>query len=154
MLLVVVATGATVRLTARASAVEHWPGCQPGDAAARRRLPLPAVEFSNRIVAGITILMTLVTWLASRLDAAHADVGALGRAATFLGTFGQAPLGAITVYYDLNPWLVLSHFLLSLVVLTLGVLVALEAWDVRGEAVPSGSDGSGCSSASRAPRSS
>ncbi len=45
----------------------------------------------------------------------------------FLGTVLQAPLGAITVYYHLNPWLVGTHFLLSLVVLALGVLVALEA---------------------------
>jgi heme A synthase len=44
----------------------------------------------------------------------------------FLGTLLQAPLGAITVYYKLNPWLVGTHFLLSIVVLTLGVLVALD----------------------------
>jgi cytochrome c oxidase assembly protein subunit 15 len=45
----------------------------------------------------------------------------------FAGTLGQAPLGAITVYYDLNPWLVLTHLLVSLVVLGLGVVVLLEA---------------------------
>src|SRR5229473_1689936 len=47
--------------------------------------------------------------------------------AVFVGTLGQAPLGAITVYYHLNPWLVISHLLLSLLVLGLGVLVLLEA---------------------------
>ena len=35
----------------------------------------------------------------------------------------------ITIHYKLNPWLVGTHFLLSIVVLALGVLVALEAWD-------------------------
>ena len=45
----------------------------------------------------------------------------------FAGTLAQAPLGAITVYYDLNPYLVISHLLLSLAVLGLGVLVLLEA---------------------------
>src|SRR4029077_12071497 len=49
--------------------------------------------------------------------------------AIFFGTLLQAPLGALTVHFGLNPWLVLSHFLLSLVVLTLGVVLALE---VRG----------------------
>ena len=39
----------------------------------------------------------------------------------------QAPLGAIVVYYDLNPYLVISHLLLSLLVLGLAVLVLLEA---------------------------
>ena len=56
--------------------------------------------------------------------------------ATFLGALAQAPLGAITVYFDLNPWLVLSHFLLSIVLVLLGVIVALEAWDVRSEWLP------------------
>jgi cytochrome c oxidase assembly protein subunit 15 len=53
----------------------------------------------------------------------------------FWGTLAQAPLGALTVHYDLNPWLVMSHFALSLVVLALGLLVALEAWNVRGAPV-------------------
>jgi cytochrome c oxidase assembly protein subunit 15 len=40
------------------------------------------------------------------------------------------------VHFDLNPWLVLSHFVLSVVLLMLGVIVALEAWDIRGESLP------------------
>jgi heme A synthase len=46
---------------------------------------------------------------------------------TFLGTLAQAPLGAITVYAGLNPWLVMSHFMLALVVLAGGVVLAVEA---------------------------
>jgi cytochrome c oxidase assembly protein subunit 15 len=49
--------------------------------------------------------------------------------AVFAGTLAQAPLGAITVYYDLNPYLVISHLLLSLTVLGLGVLTLLAAYD-------------------------
>ncbi len=134
MLIVVVATGTTVRLTGSGLGCEHWPGCQPGQ-------PLPTqgfhsvVEFSNRIVAGITIVVTLATFLASLLTATPAWVRWLA-AGTFVGTFAQAPLGAVTVYYHLNPWLVGSHFLLSLVVLTMGVLVAIEAYGLRGDAVP------------------
>src|SRR5207244_11180743 len=48
--------------------------------------------------------------------------------AVFAGTLAQAPLGAITVYYDLNPYLVISHLLLSLTVLGLGVLTLLSAY--------------------------
>src|ERR1700716_1280464 len=64
MLLVIVATGAPVRLTASGLGCEHWPGCQPGD-------PFPKkgyhsyVEFSNRVVAFFTILTTLVVAVAS-----------------------------------------------------------------------------------------
>ena len=46
---------------------------------------------------------------------------------TFLGTFAQAPLGAVTVHYNLDPYLVVSHLVLALVALALGVLVLLEA---------------------------
>ena len=130
MLLVIIATGATVRLTASGLGCEHWPGCQAGH-------PLPEknyhsyVEFSNRIVAAVTILVTLVTLVAALLARVPVRQRWLA-AGTFAGTLAQAPLGAITVYYHLNPWLVLTHFLLSLVVLTLGVVLALDAWRARG----------------------
>jgi cytochrome c oxidase assembly protein subunit 15 len=124
-----------VRLTGSGLGCRHWPGCTAGD-------PFPNkgyhsyIEFSNRVVAGVTIVVTLATFLGALL-ARHTRPWVRWLAAgTFIGTLGQAPLGAITVYYDLNPWLVLSHFLLSLFVLTLGVLVALEAWALRGDAVP------------------
>ena len=55
----------------------------------------------------------------------------------FVGTLGQAPLGAITVYFHLNPWLVLTHLLLSLAVLGICVVVLIEATrTVRGSAEP------------------
>jgi cytochrome c oxidase assembly protein subunit 15 len=134
MLLVVVATGATVRLTASGLGCESWPGCRD-----RYRLPEKDyhsfVEFSNRVVAATTIFVTLATMivaLRSRLPR-WAKALAVG---TFVGTLAQAPLGALTVHYDLNPWLVMTHFALSLVVVTLGVLLALEAWEVRSASVP------------------
>ena len=137
MLVVIVASGATVRLTGSGLGCEHWPGCQAGD-------PFPDtgyhsyVEFSNRIVATFAILATLATFLASfRVPSIKRWVKWVAGGA-FLGTFLQAPLGAITVYYHLNPYLVGTHFLLSIVVLSLGVLVALEAWNIRGEPVSLG----------------
>src|SRR3954447_18531325 len=134
MLLVVVATGATVRLTASGLGCESWPGCRD-----RYRLPEKDyhsfVEFSNRMIAGVTIVATLLAMIVALRSALPRWAKTLG-VACFVGTLAQAPLGALTVHYDLNPWLVMSHFALSLVVLALGVLLALEAWDVRGAAVP------------------
>src|SRR4051812_27173320 len=136
MLLVVVATGATVRLTASGLGCEHWPGCQPGQ-------PFPEnglhsyVEFGNRLVALLTIVATLVVGIASVFVAGLPRWTKALAWLTFVGTLAQAPLGAVTVYYHLNPWLVLSHFLLSLVVLTIGVFVALEAYGAeRGRTAP------------------
>jgi len=125
MLILIVATGATVRLTGSGLGCEHWPGC------AQRHFEPKSfhsyIEFGNRVFAFFTILLTLVTWIAARRGLRRLAFG------VFFGTLLQAPLGALTVHFHLNPWLVLSHFLLSLVVLTFGVILALEA---RGRTAP------------------
>ena len=128
-------TGATVRLTASGLGCKHWPGCQPGN-------PFPQqgfhsyIEFGNRIVAATVVVVTLAAWLGARLTPSVSTRVRRLALFTFLATFAQAPLGAITVYYGLNPWLVLTHFLLSIVVLATAVLILLEAWDAPVEAVP------------------
>jgi len=135
MLLVIVATGATVRLTASGLGCEHWPGCQPGD-------PFPDkgyhsyVEFSNRLVAFVTIIATLATWIGSLLNPVVGRGVRWLAGGVFAGTLAQAPLGAITVYFHLNPWLVITHLLLSLVVLGGGVVVALSTFAEPRPAVP------------------
>jgi len=135
MLTVIVASGATVRLTASGLGCKHWPGCTAGD-------PFPSsgfhsyIEFGNRLVAALTIFAVLAAFVGSLLVASVKPWARVVAGAAFVGTLAQAPLGAITVYYHLDPWLVLSHFLLSILVMTLGVIVVLEAFDIRGEPVP------------------
>jgi cytochrome c oxidase assembly protein subunit 15 len=125
MLLLVVATGATVRLTASGLGCESWPGCED-----RYRLPEQSfhsyVEFGNRVIAFLTILATFVAGVASVFVATLPRWAKALAWLTFVGTLAQAPLGAITIHYHLNPWLVLSHFLLSVVVLGLGIGLAVE----------------------------
>jgi len=118
MLVVIVATGATVRLTGSGLGCEHWPGCQPHHFEPRAYHSF--IEFGNRVVAFFTILVTLATWILAR---GHRKLAAI----VFFGTLAQAPLGALTVHYHLNPWFVLTHFLLSLAVLTLAVILAAVA---------------------------
>jgi heme a synthase len=125
MLVLIVATGATVRLTGSGLGCPHWPTCESTHA-------LPKgyhsdIEFSNRVVSFFTVVSTLALALVAWRTRGLGRSGRLLAAAVFVGTLGQAPLGAITVYYDLNPYLVISHLLLSLTVLGLGVLVLLEA---------------------------
>jgi cytochrome c oxidase assembly protein subunit 15 len=127
-LILIIATGATVRLTGSGLGCRHWPGCQAGDFFPQSaRGYHPYVEFGNRVVASLTVLTTLVLAVASlRARALPGSVKVLAWL-VFAGTLAQAPLGAITIHYDLNPWLVLTHLLVSLVVLGLGVIVLLEA---------------------------
>jgi cytochrome c oxidase assembly protein subunit 15 len=125
MLILIVASGATVRLTGSGLGCEHWPGCQQHHFEPKSFHSY--IEFGNRVFAFFTILATLATWIAARRGLRLLAFG------IFFGTLMQAPLGALTIHFHLNPWLVLSHFLLSLVVLTFGVVLALEA---RGRTVP------------------
>ena len=130
-LYLILITGATVRLTASGLGCDNWPGCQAGQ-------PFPEkgyhsyIEFGNRLVGGITIALTLVAALgAFRVPALPRSVRRLA-VAVFLGTLAQAPLGYLTVRFHLNPYLVISHFLLSAVVLAAAVIVLLRALELRG----------------------
>ncbi len=141
-LILIIATGATVRLTGSGLGCRHWPGCQTNDFFPQSaRGYHPYVEFGNRVVASLTVLTTLVLAVASlRTRALPTSVKGVAWL-VFAGTLAQAPLGAITIHYDLNPWLVLTHLLVSLVVLGLSVIVLLEAARHArggGEALPAG----------------
>src|ERR1051325_8620709 len=98
-LVVIVATGATVRLTGSGLGCEHWPGCRPHHFEPKSFHSY--IEVGNRAIAFGTIMVALATWIFARGFRVLAF-------AVFLGAFLQAPLGAITIHYHLNPWLVLS----------------------------------------------
>ncbi|MBV8561770.1 MAG: COX15/CtaA family protein, partial [Actinobacteria bacterium] len=124
-LVLIVATGATVRLTGSGLGCPHWPTCNAAHA-----LPKgyhSTIEFTNRMISGLVVLTALAlplgAWRTRGLGR-RAKLLALG---VCVGTLAEAPLGAITVYYDLNPWLVISHLVLSLTTLCLAVLTLLEA---------------------------
>ncbi len=104
-LIVIVGTGATVRLTGSGLGCPHWPTCNSTHA-------LPKgyhsdIEFSNRVVSALTVFSTLGLALAAWRTRGARSPRALARDRVFAGTLAQAPLGAITVYYDLNPYLVI-----------------------------------------------
>ena len=124
-LIVIVGTGATVRLTGSGLGCPHWPTCNSTHA-------LPKgyhsdIEFSNRVVSAITVVSTLALAIAAWRTRGLGRRGKVLATIVFAGTLAQAPLGAITVYYDLNPYLVLTHLLLSLTVLGIAMLTLLEA---------------------------
>jgi cytochrome c oxidase assembly protein subunit 15 len=124
-LFVVMATGAIVRLTGSGLGCENWPRC--GDT------PFPAsgvhsyVEFGNRVVALIAILVNIAVAIAARrVDGLPRRTRRLAVAVAAC-TVAQIPLGGLTVMLDLNPYVVMSHFLLALLTIGLAVLVALAA---------------------------
>jgi cytochrome c oxidase assembly protein subunit 15 len=135
VLVVIVASGATVRLTGSGLGCPEWPTCTTQHALPQSYHSY--IEFGNRIVSAVTIFTTLALALAAWFTRGLGRRGRWLATAVFVGTLAQAPLGAITVYYDLNPYLVITHLLLSFTLVSLAVLTLLEATRlVRGEAAP------------------
>ena len=134
---VVVTSGAVVRLTASGLGCDNWPRC--GDKPYPEQGGHAAIEFGNRMVALVGIILTLVTWLASRrVDGLSQRVRTVALV-TALGTIAQIPLGGITVLLDLHPVAVMSHFLLALLVVAGSIVVVIEGWGFdRGLAPPAG----------------
>jgi heme a synthase len=136
-LVLIVATGATVRLTGSGLGCPEWPTCTTQHALPRGYHS--DIEFANRVVSAVTIFTTLALAGAAWRTRGLGRRGRWLATAVFAGTLAQAPLGAITVYYDLNPYLVISHLLLSFTLLALAVLTLLEASRLvrgTGEALP------------------
>src|SRR6476659_287388 len=132
----IVVTGATVRLTSSGLGCESWPGCQAGQ-------PFPEkdfhsfIEFGNRLVGGIVIVATLITAIAAWRVPALPRWLRWTAVGVFAGSFAQAPLGYLTVRFGLNPYLVMSHFLLSAVVLGAAVVLVIGALGLERGTLPS-----------------
>jgi heme a synthase len=127
-LVLIVASGATVRLTGSGL------GCPPVTVdlsacvkAYGARGYHADIEFMNRVLSGITVVAALALAVAAWRTVGLGRGTKLLATGAFLATLGQAPLGAVTVHYHLNPYLVISHLLLALVALFVGVLVLLQA---------------------------
>ena len=136
-LFLVVTSGAFVRLTGSGLGCENWPRCG--------NKPYPEqgfhafVEFGNRMVALVGILLSLTTWLASRRVEGLSRYGRLAALLTFLFAAAQIPLGGVTIMLNLHPLAVMAHFLLGLTVLGLSLVVVVEGWGlVSGFARPAG----------------
>src|SRR5207244_2237959 len=126
-LLVIVPSGAYVRLTASGLGCPDWPLCNGGVLPANASHAL--IEYSNRILSAAVMVVCVVAWLAARgLPGASRSVRGFA-AAIAIASVGQAPLGAVTVLFDLHPLLVASHFLLSMIALAAGTVLALLARD-------------------------
>ena len=121
----IVGTGAAVRLTDSGLGCRAWPGCETGH-------PLPAkdahafVEFGNRLVGGVTIVVTLLAWLAVRRVPGLALWVRRIALAVFLGTLAQATIGLLAIATDLRWPIVMVHLLLSIALLAGATILVLE----------------------------
>ena len=118
----IVLTGAAVRLTGSGLGCPDWPSCY------RRRVTPqvsfhPLVEFSNRLVTvALTVLLVAVVLAALRRRPFRRDLVWLSIALVG-GVIAQAVIGAIAVYTKLNPYVVVLHFLASMVLVAVAVVL-------------------------------
>jgi cytochrome c oxidase assembly protein subunit 15 len=129
-LFLVVTSGAFVRLTGSGLGCENWPRC--GDKPYPEQGYHAFVEFGNRMIALVGILLTLATWLGARKVPGLSRVGRGAALGAFLVAVAQIPMGGITIAVDLHPLAVMTHFLLGLACLGLAAIVVLEAWSALG----------------------
>ncbi len=128
-LFLVITSGAFVRLTGSGLGCENWPSC--GDKPYPEQGFHAFVEFGNRMVALVGIVLTLLTWLASRRVHGLSRGGRWAALGAFLVAVAQIPMGGITIALDLHPLAVMTHFLLGLTAFGLSVIAAFEAWSLR-----------------------
>jgi cytochrome c oxidase assembly protein subunit 15 len=137
VLFLVVTSGAFVRLTGSGLGCDNWPRC--GDKPYPEQGFHAFVEFGNRMVALVGIVLSLVTWLASLRVEGLSRLGRLCALGAFLVAFAQIPMGGITVVLELHPLAVMTHFLLGMTVLGLALAVVVEGWGLlRGLAPAAG----------------
>ncbi len=124
-LTLIVFTGAAVRLTDSGLGCPTWPRCY-----GHLYPPVglhPLIEFGNRALAGFVGVITVVTFvLAFTRQPFRKDLAWLS-ATLPLGVVAQAVLGGFTVREDLAPGFVMSHFLLSMVILIFAFWLAWRA---------------------------
>jgi cytochrome c oxidase assembly protein subunit 15 len=112
-MIVIVLTGAAVRLTGSGLGCPDWPTCFHHRLAGSWSIH-PLIEYGNRMVTIVLVVLVGVTFVAALYkEKRRVDLVVLS-GALILGVVADAVLGAFVVYSKLNPYLVSLHMLLSL----------------------------------------
>src|SRR3982750_1937264 len=132
-LALIVLTGAGVRLTGSGLGCRDWPKCYGGTTP-----PLEShavIEYGNRLLTGFVGFAVIAASVLAFFRRPYRWHLALFGALLPLGVIGQAILGALVVKYHLAPGLVMSHFILSMMLLDASFALAwcsrYEPWERR-----------------------
>ena len=131
-------TGSVVRVTGSGLGCPTWPQCFPGSLVPQPHPEVAAlhqwIEFGNRLLTGLVGLVGLACLVIALLVRPRRRRLILLAAAMPAGVLVQAVLGGITVLAGLAWWTVAVHFLVSMVLVWLAVL--LVAAVTEGDAPP------------------
>lgn len=125
-LVAIVVTGSLVRLTGSGLGCDDWPACNE-----RRFVDVTsghaAIEQVNRLFTGVVAAAVVVAVLASFLVVPRRRIVRWLAVGQVLGVLAQVVIGGVVVLTGLNPWSNMVHFLVSVLLVTLGVLLVDEA---------------------------
>ncbi|WP_307857541.1 COX15/CtaA family protein [Paenarthrobacter sp. DKR-5] len=130
---VLVVTGGAVRLTASGLGCPTWPRCTPDSLVNTPEMGIHGiVEFSNRtltfLLTAVAVAMLVVLW---NLRKERRDL--FGLAIGLLASIpAQAVIGGFSVLTGLNPWVVGLHFLVSMALVALSMLLVNRAYGRTG----------------------
>lgn len=126
----IIITGGAVRLTDSGLGCPEWPRCTADSWVSTPEMGIHGViEFGNRLLTYVLIAISVAMFLAVvRLWRTHRSLVVR----TLIIGFGiplQGVIGGITVWTNLNPWVVALHFLASsaLVLVATGLLTRVNA---------------------------
>jgi len=127
-LVLIVVTGSLVRLSGSGLGCDDWPACNE-----RRFVDVTtghaAIEQVNRLFTGVVAAAVVTVALASWFVRPRRRLLVALAAAQVFGVVVQVVIGGIVVLTGLNPWSNMAHFLVSVVLVTVGVLLVETSRD-------------------------
>jgi cytochrome c oxidase assembly protein subunit 15 len=121
-MIVIVLSGAAVRLTGSGLGCPDWPTCFHDRISGSLSIH-PLIEYTNRMVTVTLVILTGVTFIAALMRSPRRRDLVFLSASLIAGVVADAVLGAFVVYSKLNPWLVSLHMVLSLTMVVLSAVL-------------------------------
>jgi heme a synthase len=125
-----VISGASVRLTESGLGCADWPTCTRSSVTP----PLsfhPIMEFANRMVVSLLVVAVVIAFLGSFLRMQRRKDLVVLSGGLLVGVLAEAGVGALVVYSKLNPYVVMVHFLVGMALVTLSLVLAVQAGRAR-----------------------
>ena len=134
--ILIVVSGAVVRLTDSGLGCPTWPQCSTGSYVPRSAVNHHSlIEFGNRLITFVLIFLAVATIVSAiRSHAARHERWLAWYAVA--GIPLQGVVGGITVLSKLNPWVVALHLLLSVWLITVLTRLVMLTRGVRPDAAP------------------
>jgi heme a synthase len=133
----IIVTGGAVRLTESGLGCPEWPKCTEDSLVTTPEMGIYGViEFGNRVLTFALVAIALgalvAAWLRVPRRRSLVKLAVLGMLYVPL----QAVIGGVTVWTNLNPWVVGLHFLASIPLVALSVALYVRAGEPDGTVVP------------------